>query len=96
MGHDMVNLTNHQFSEVCKLTLELTKLRQNEVKHLAVENAAPEILSKLLEVFEVSVSGAFVDDEIKGCKDCTENPHTGKVIKINEDGECMSCGKMLR
>lgn len=36
--------------EICALTLELTRLRQNECKHLCIENAAAEIFRKLLVV----------------------------------------------
>lgn len=37
-----------EFRALCDLTLELTRLRQNECKHLCVENVAPEILNNLL------------------------------------------------
>jgi len=37
-----------EFRVLCDLTLELTRLRQNECKHLCVENVAPEILHNLL------------------------------------------------
>ena len=37
-----------EFKELCKLTVELTKLRQNECKHLCIENFAPELLARLI------------------------------------------------
>jgi hypothetical protein len=37
-----------ELRELCALTVELTRLRQNECKHLAIENFAPELLGKLL------------------------------------------------
>jgi hypothetical protein len=36
------------------MTVALTKLRQNECKHLCVENAAADIFSKLLEAYAAS------------------------------------------
>lgn len=40
-----------ELREICKLTAELTKIRQSECKHLVVENFAPELLQKLLRSF---------------------------------------------
>ena len=37
-----------QLREICAVTVELTRLRQNECKHLCIENFAPELLGKLL------------------------------------------------
>ena len=37
-----------ELRELCALTVELTKLRQNECKHLCIENFAPELLGKLI------------------------------------------------
>ena len=37
-----------ELRELCALTLELTKLRQAECKHLCIENFAPELLGKLI------------------------------------------------
>ena len=37
-----------ELRELCTLTLELTRLRQNECKHLCIENFAPELLGKLI------------------------------------------------
>ena len=41
-------LTVEELREVCELTAKLTELRQNECKHLCIENIAPEIFRKLL------------------------------------------------
>lgn len=38
-----------QFKRLCDLTLELTRLRQNECKHLCVENFSPKLLKELME-----------------------------------------------
>jgi len=40
-----------ELSEICKLTVELTRLRQNECKHLCIENFAPELMKKLILEF---------------------------------------------
>ena len=37
-----------ELRELCTLTVELTKLRQAECKHLCIENFAPELLGKLI------------------------------------------------
>ena len=37
-----------ELRELCTLTVELTRLRQNECKHLCIENFAPELLGKLI------------------------------------------------
>ena len=37
-----------ELRELCALTVELTRLRQNECKHLCIENVAPELLGKLI------------------------------------------------
>lgn len=37
--------------ELGAIAVELTRLRQNECKHLAVENCGPEIFGKLLEEY---------------------------------------------
>jgi hypothetical protein len=37
-----------ELRELCTLTAELTRLRQNECKHLCIENFAPELLGKLI------------------------------------------------
>lgn len=41
-------MTHHEFSQICNLTLELIKLRQQECSHLCIENYAPEIFGRLL------------------------------------------------
>ncbi|MCA3188313.1 MULTISPECIES: hypothetical protein [unclassified Cupriavidus] len=41
-------LSPSHLREICTLTLELVKLRQNECKHLSIENIAPEIFGRLL------------------------------------------------
>lgn len=40
--------TCDELREICELTVRLVELRQNECKHLSVENVAPEIFHKLL------------------------------------------------
>jgi len=37
---------------LCDYSLALVTLRQNEVKHLAVENIGPEMLAKVLAAFD--------------------------------------------
>lgn len=56
--------TEHELSRVCSLTLELTRLRQNECKHLCVEHVAPEIFQRLLsELTAVKRGKALTDSE---------------------------------
>ena len=42
---------------IASLTVELTRLRQNECKHLCVENVAPEIFGKLVAAYLHGVEG---------------------------------------
>lgn len=44
-----LGITVAELRELCELTVRLTTLRQNECKHLCIENIAPEILRKLLD-----------------------------------------------
>ena len=54
---------------LCDMTVQLTKLRQNECKHLSIENTAPEIFSNLLSsyasfmIFEYHANKNPVDSE---------------------------------
>lgn len=41
-------MDTEELRELCTLTVELTRLRQNECKHLCIENFAPELLGKLI------------------------------------------------
>jgi hypothetical protein len=41
-------MNTEELRELCTLTVELTRLRQNECKHLYIENFAPELLGKLI------------------------------------------------
>lgn len=44
-------MTANDVEAICTLTVELTRLRQDECKHLAVENVGPEIFGRLLREF---------------------------------------------
>lgn len=37
-----------ELRELCAMTIELTRMRQVECKHLCIENFAPELLGKLI------------------------------------------------
>ena len=45
-----ISLYRHELEIIAKLTVELSKLRQDECSHLAIENVGPEIFGKLLEI----------------------------------------------
>jgi len=47
----MIDITLDELRIIKDLTIELTKLRQNECKHLAIENCSPQIFYGLLYVF---------------------------------------------
>jgi hypothetical protein len=47
-------MTIDELKHICDMTVELTRLRQNETKHLIKENFAPELLGKLLREFNIS------------------------------------------
>jgi len=42
-------MTIEELQELCKLTVELTKLRQSECKHLCIEHFAPDLLKQLIK-----------------------------------------------
>jgi hypothetical protein len=50
MSITRVSLYEHELEAVGKLTMELTRLRQDECKHLCVENVGPEIFGKLVAI----------------------------------------------
>jgi len=43
-----------EFRIICDTTVKLTQLRQNECKHLCIENIAPEIMGKLIAELQAS------------------------------------------
>lgn len=49
MNIERMPLTRDELECAVDLTERLVKLRQNECKHLAIENVGPEIYRKLLE-----------------------------------------------
>lgn len=51
IGAIMYDISDESLKHICDLTLELTRLRQNEVKHLCVKEAATSIFARLLFVF---------------------------------------------
>ncbi len=60
MEAERERMTAEELKQICRLTVELTRLRQNECKHLCIENIAPDIFGKLLDVFtrpDVAVMG---------------------------------------
>ena len=44
-------MTVNDLAMICSLTIDLTRLRQNECKHLCIENFAPELFERLLRAF---------------------------------------------
>lgn len=46
-----------ELREICELTIKLTELRQNECKHLCVENFATELFSRLLQELSMNKQG---------------------------------------
>lgn len=45
-------MTVNDVESICHLTVELTKLRQLDCKHLCIENFAPELFGKLIREFQ--------------------------------------------
>ena len=65
IGHldsDTMNIPD--LSRICQLTIELTKLRQAECKHLSIEDFAPELFGKLLREFAAAGGSPFSTDEL--------------------------------
>jgi hypothetical protein len=44
-------MTPEELSHICQLTFELVRLRQNECKHLCIENTAADIFGRLLNAY---------------------------------------------
>lgn len=59
---DGLAVTTDELREVCELVVRLTELRQNECKHLCVENFAPELFHKLLTRFVMQKQGMVCMD----------------------------------
>ena len=53
----MAEITAPELSVICDAVVRLTELRQNECKHLTVENVAPEIMRNLLQELAAYKSG---------------------------------------
>lgn len=67
-------ITIEQLREIADLTVRLTELRQNECKHLSIENFSPEIFGMLLREFR----SVFEESEK------TQEAHMEKVHVITE------------
>jgi len=52
-------LTPNELTAIAALTVELTRLRQNPVQHLCIENVGPEIFGKLVAEYlqQINVAG---------------------------------------
>ena len=48
----MENFKEYELRLIFALTIDLVKMRQEECKHLCIENAAPEILRGIIEVLQ--------------------------------------------
>jgi len=55
----MSDFKEYELRLLFDLTLKLTKLRQEECKHLCIENAAPEILLGLIQMIK-PIKGLFM------------------------------------
>lgn len=44
-----VSLYKHELEVICSLTVQLTRMRQDECKHVAIENFSPELFEKLVD-----------------------------------------------
>ena len=51
-----------ELREICDLTVKLTALRQNECKHLCVENFAPKLFRSLLDTLSRHKCGVPEDE----------------------------------
>ena len=54
-----MSISCEELREICKLTVELTRLKQDECKHLCVENAGTDIFVNLLSVSDESYRPHF-------------------------------------
>ena len=70
----MVALTLEGFELLCKLTVDLTAMRQKECKHLCIENFGPELLEKLIIAVEKAEEQVSWDKQDKLLAESGANP----------------------
>jgi hypothetical protein len=51
-----MSLEQHELQAIAELTVRLTELRQNECKHLCIENVAPTIFGRLVAEYQSAIS----------------------------------------
>ena len=83
---------------ICSAMIKLTELRQNECKHLCIENFAPEIFGKLIKEYNKPIQdkeNAVIEFK---CKTCGWKSYPGATIRQNKKGSkyyCPECGTIL-
>lgn len=66
-------MTVNDVESICRLTVELTKLRQNECKHLCIENFAPELFGRLIRELDNAERGFLpAARNLDWCPTCTK------------------------
>ncbi len=77
-----------ELREICECTVKLTQLRQNECKHLCVENAAPDIFMKLLSNLSMHKRGMIVSQFDDGLPEHSlDNPKYQHIWEGKFEGE---------
>lgn len=59
-------MNTEELKLICAMTVKLVELRQNECKHLSIENVSPEIFKSLLAVYDGIPSEPYVALPIDG------------------------------
>lgn len=79
--------------QICDLTVELTRLRQNEVKHLCIENYAPKLFGRLLREWNENKSRPR--NPAMRCDSCGHVQTFSEVLVENgtADGICDRCNQ---
>lgn len=97
-------MTVNDIESICKLTVELTRLRQAECKHLCIENFAPQLFGKLIREFSDAEHGSRLEitgDTWPRCPGCGEriylnhectSTRPAQETGLGPNGECPNCG----
>jgi len=51
-----MGISIEELKVIAAMTIKLTKLRQEECAHLCIENFAPELMAKLIDVLPVDIN----------------------------------------
>lgn len=81
----MSDFKEYELRLLFDLTLKLTKLRQEECKHLCIENAAPEILLGLIQAITSIAYKSFKDGLAHDNQDTVKFRRPAEYKEVRDD-----------